>query len=41
MSEKVSKFSDVEFNKNEFHASKKPIALNLVDINRRRKRRYC
>ena len=30
MSEKTLKFSEAEVNKNEFHASKKPIALNLV-----------
>ena len=32
MSEKTLKFGNVEVNKKEFHASKKPIALNLVDI---------
>ena len=34
MSEKTLKFGDVEFNKKEFHASKQPIALNLVDIDK-------
>ena len=33
MSKKKLKFGDVEVNKKEFHASKQPIALNLVDIN--------
>ena len=32
MSEKTLKFGDVVINKKEFHTSKKPIALNLVDI---------
>ena len=31
MSEKTLKFGDVEVNKKEFHASKQPIALNLVE----------
>ena len=34
MSEKTLKFGDVEVNKKEFHASKQPIALNLVDIDK-------
>ena len=33
MSEKTLQFGDVEVNKKEFHASKQPIVLNLVDIN--------
>ena len=33
MSEKILKFGDVEVNKNEYRASKQPIALNLVNIN--------
>ena len=32
MSEKTLKFGDVVIIKKEFHTSKKPIALNLVDI---------
>ena len=32
MSEKT--FGDVEVNKKEFHATKKPIALNLVDTDK-------
>ena len=32
MSEKTLKFGDVEVNKKEFHASKQPVALDLVDI---------
>ena len=32
MSEKTLKFGDAVVNKKEFHASKKPVALNLVDI---------
>ena len=32
MIEKTLKFDDVEVNKKEFHASKKPIALNFVGI---------
>ena len=34
MSEKALKFGDVEVNKKEFHASKQPIALNLVDTDK-------
>ena len=34
MSEKTLKFGDVEVNKKEFCVSKKPIALNLVDIDK-------
>ena len=30
---KASKFDNIEHNKNEFHASKQPIALDLVNIN--------
>ena len=33
MSEKILKFGDVEVNKNEYRASKQPIAWNLVNIN--------
>ena len=33
MSEKILKLGDVEVNKNEYRASKQPIALNLVNIN--------
>ena len=33
MIENTLKVGDVEVNKKEFHASKQPIALNLVDIN--------
>ena len=33
LSKKTLKFGDVEVNKKEFHASKEPIALDLVDIN--------
>ena len=33
MGTKTLKFNDVEVNKKEFHASKQPIALNLVDLN--------
>ena len=32
MSEKTLKFGNVVANKKEFHASKKPVALNLVDM---------
>ena len=32
-SEKTSKFGDAKVNKKEFHASKEPIALYLLDIN--------
>ena len=32
MSKKTLKFDDVEVNKKEFHASKQPIALNLVNV---------
>ena len=34
MSEKTLKFGNVVGNKKEFHASKKPIALNLIDIDK-------
>ena len=34
MSEKTLKFDNTEVNKKEFHASKQPIDLNLVDINK-------
>ena len=34
MSEKTLKSGDVEVNKKEFHASKQPIALNLVHENK-------
>ena len=34
MSEKTLKFCDVVVNKKEFQTSKKPIALNLVDIDK-------
>ena len=34
MSEKTLKFINVEVNKKEFHDSKQPIALNLIDINK-------
>ena len=34
MSDKTLKFGNVEFNKKGFHTSKKPIALNLVDIDK-------
>ena len=33
MSEKTLKFGNVEVNEKKFHASKQPIALDLVDIN--------
>ena len=33
MSAETLRFVDVEVNKKEFHASKQPIALDLVDIN--------
>ena len=32
MSEKTLNYSNVEVNKKEFHASKEPIVLNLVDV---------
>ena len=32
MSKKTLKFNNIEINNKEFHASKKPIALNLTDI---------
>ena len=34
MSEQILKFGDIVVNKKEFHASKQPIALNLVDTNK-------
>ena len=34
MSEKTLKFDNIRVNKKEFHASKQPIDLNLVDINK-------
>ena len=34
MSEKKLKFGDIEVTKQEFHASKKPIALDLVHVNK-------
>ena len=34
MSDKKLKFGDVEVNKKEFHAYKKSIALNLLDIDK-------
>ena len=34
MSDKTFKFNDVEVNEKEFHASKQPIALNPVLINK-------
>ena len=34
MSDKTLKFDDAEVNKKEFHASKKPIALNLVEADK-------
>ena len=34
MSEKTLKFNDVEVNKKKFHASKQPITLNSVLINK-------
>ena len=34
MSDKTLKFGNVIVNKDEFHASEKPIALNLVDIDK-------
>ena len=33
MSKKIWKFNNVEINKKELHASKQPIALNLVSVN--------
>ena len=33
MSKKILKFDNVEVNKKSFHASKQPIALNLVNLN--------
>ena len=33
MSKKILKFNNVEVNKKEFHASKQPIALNLMNVN--------
>ena len=33
MSGKILKFDNTGVNKKEFHASKKPIALNLVNVN--------
>ena len=35
MSGKTLKFDDFEVNKKEFHASKKPIGIHSVDINRK------
>ena len=34
MSEETSKFDDIVVNKNEFHASKQTIVLNLVKTNK-------
>ena len=34
MSEKTLKFDNIEINKKEFHKSKQPIDLNLVDTNK-------
>ena len=34
MSAKTLKFDNIEVNKNEFHASKQAIDLNLLDINK-------
>ena len=33
MSKKTLKFNNIEVNKKEFYASKKPIALKLVNVN--------
>ena len=33
MIKKALKFENIELNKNEFHASKQPITLDLVNIN--------
>ena len=33
MSKKILKFDSVEVNKKEFHVSKQPVALNLVNVN--------
>ena len=33
LSEKTLKFDNVEVNQKEFHVSKRPIALNLVNLN--------
>ena len=33
MSKKTLKFDNVEVNKKEFHISKEPITLNLVNVN--------
>ena len=33
MSKKTLKFDNVEVNKKEFHASKQPVASNLVNVN--------
>ena len=33
MSKKTLKFDNVKVNKKDFHASKQPIALNLVNVN--------
>ena len=33
MSKKILKFGDIETNKKEFHASKQPVILDLVNIN--------
>ena len=33
MIKKALKFDNIELNKNEFHASKQPITLDLVNIN--------
>ena len=33
MSDKTLRFGDVEVNKKEFHVSKQPIALDLININ--------
>ena len=34
MSEKTLRFGNVVVNKKEFHASEKPIALNVVDLDK-------
>ena len=34
MSKKLLKFDNVEINKKQFHAFKKPTALNLVDVDK-------
>ena len=33
MSKKALKFDNVEVNKKEFHASKQPVALDIVNVN--------